>query len=125
MYWCAYYACLSGQLLDAGVHGLHFFTLNLEQSVLKTLQNLGLTTGAGRRRLPWRASHATNRTEEKIRPIFWANRPKSYILRTQSWDSFPQGQWRGGWYVDAQLSLHTCIDQLACMDVGLRVVCMV
>ena len=28
-----------------------------------------------------------------MRPIFWANRPKSYIMRTQSWDEFPNGRW--------------------------------
>ncbi|CAL9236936.1 unnamed protein product [Arabidopsis halleri] len=27
------------------------------------------------------------------RPIFWANRPKSYISRTKGWEDFPQGRW--------------------------------
>ena len=27
------------------------------------------------------------------RPIFWANRPKTYIARTESWDKYPEGQW--------------------------------
>jgi hypothetical protein len=28
-----------------------------------------------------------------VRPIFWANRPKSYMVRTNSWDEFPNGRW--------------------------------
>ena len=30
------------------------------------------------------------------RPINWANRPKSYIKRTESWDEFPNGRWGDG-----------------------------
>lgn len=28
-----------------------------------------------------------------MRPIFWKNRTKSYIQRTESWDEFPNGRW--------------------------------
>jgi len=42
--------------------------------------------------LPWRQSLTPNRREENIRPIFWANRAKSYLSRTQDWDSFPNGR---------------------------------
>lgn len=28
-----------------------------------------------------------------LRPINWANRPKSYVLRTEEWDEFPNGRW--------------------------------
>ncbi len=28
-----------------------------------------------------------------MRPINWANRPKSYIKRTVNWDEFPNGRW--------------------------------
>jgi len=28
-----------------------------------------------------------------VRPINWANRPKSYIKRTETWDEFPNGRW--------------------------------
>jgi len=28
-----------------------------------------------------------------VRPIFWANRPKSYLYRTSTWDEFPNGRW--------------------------------
>lgn len=30
---------------------------------------------------------------EEVRPINWANRPKSYIKRTVNWDDFPNGRW--------------------------------
>lgn len=30
---------------------------------------------------------------EDVRPINWANRPKSYIARTNNWDDFPNGRW--------------------------------
>jgi len=30
---------------------------------------------------------------EEVRPINWANRPKSYIKRTITWDEFPNGRW--------------------------------
>jgi methylenetetrahydrofolate reductase (NADPH) len=33
------------------------------------------------------------RTKENVRPIFWKNRTKSYIQRTESWDEFPNGRW--------------------------------
>ena len=28
-----------------------------------------------------------------FRPINWANRPKSYVMRTEDWDEFPNGRW--------------------------------
>lgn len=28
-----------------------------------------------------------------MRPIFWKNRAKSYIRRTETWDEFPNGRW--------------------------------
>jgi methylenetetrahydrofolate reductase (NADPH) len=33
-----------------------------------------------------------NRRRETIRPIFWANRTKSYISRTENWDEYPNGR---------------------------------
>jgi methylenetetrahydrofolate reductase (NADPH) len=33
------------------------------------------------------------RKEENVRPIFWKNRNKSYVVRTQDWDEFPNGRW--------------------------------
>jgi methylenetetrahydrofolate reductase (NADPH) len=33
---------------------------------------------------------------EDVRPINWANRPKSYLARTEVWDEFPNGRWGDG-----------------------------
>lgn len=43
--------------------------------------------------LPWTPSLTPKRREERIRPIFWANRAKSYVSRTETWDEFPNGRW--------------------------------
>lgn len=45
------------------------------------------------KKLPWSVSLGPNRSKENVRPIFWRNRPKSYISRTQDWDEFPNGRW--------------------------------
>lgn len=83
------------QLLDAGTPGLHMYTLNLEKSALAILERLGLIdTQRVQRPLPWRHVPAgTARAVEGVRPVFWSNRPKAYIKRTQDWDSFPDGRW--------------------------------
>ena len=43
--------------------------------------------------LPWRQSLGLNRRDENVRPIFWRNRNRAYIERTQDWDEFPNGRW--------------------------------
>jgi len=45
------------------------------------------------RSLPWKSSANAKRQKEDVRPIFWSNRPNSYLLRTSSWDEFPNGRW--------------------------------
>jgi methylenetetrahydrofolate reductase (NADPH) len=46
------------------------------------------------RAFPWRGSRANLKgASEEVRPINWANRPKSYIKRTITWDEFPNGRW--------------------------------
>jgi methylenetetrahydrofolate reductase (NADPH) len=78
-------------LLEAGTPGLHFYTLNLEKSVHQILVGLGLCEKDLRRQLPWQRT--ITREKEEVRPIFWSNRPQSYIHRTSSWDEFPNGRW--------------------------------
>ncbi|KAL7469955.1 hypothetical protein ACHAXS_010193 [Conticribra weissflogii] len=46
-----------------------------------------------RRVLPWKPSAMANRSKEDVRPINWSNRPKSYVMRTDEWDEFPNGRW--------------------------------
>jgi len=99
---------LSTPLEEGGVDGIHFYTLNLERSVTHVLLGMGVIdvvlsaekTGRERaaslsdvvptsRPLPWRPSAMEERSKEEVRPINWANRPKSYVMRTETWDEFP------------------------------------
>ena len=79
---------------EAGIKGLHIYTLNLEKGARMLLEELNLE---GRREqiapLPWRPSLTPARRTETIRPIFWANRVQSYLSRTDDWDEFPNGRW--------------------------------
>jgi len=81
------------KLLAAGVPGLHFYTLNLERSCVSILENLGFVSPQRAGSLPWKQSQIARRQGETVRPIFWANRPRSYIQRTSTWDDFPNGRW--------------------------------
>jgi len=102
------------------VEGVHFYTLNLERSVTNVLLKMGALDWTGSeqgdaenlvaeqrrnrspslseiesrsgRVLPWRPSAMQGRSQtEEVRPINWANRPKSYVQRTEDWDEFPNG----------------------------------
>lgn len=84
------------RLLEAGVTNLHFYTMNLAQSSTMVLDRLSLLPDEEKKLekpLPWRQSLGLNRREENVRPIFWRNRNRSYIDRTQDWDEFPNGRW--------------------------------
>jgi methylenetetrahydrofolate reductase (NADPH) len=70
--------------------------MNLAQATRMVLEELDLVSKDGTptsKPLPWRQSLGLNRREEDVRPIFWKNRNKSYIARTQDWDEFPNGRW--------------------------------
>jgi len=70
--------------------------MNLAQATRMVLEELGLTPDMEtplEKPLPWRPSLALNRREENVRPIFWRNRNRSYVARTQDWDEFPNGRW--------------------------------
>ncbi|KAK8684905.1 hypothetical protein V6N13_040919 [Hibiscus sabdariffa] len=82
------------KILANGIKTLHLYTLNMEKSALAILMNLGLIEESKiSRSLPWRRPANVFRVKEDVRPIFWANRPKSYISRTTGWDQYPQGRW--------------------------------
>ncbi len=74
--------------------GIHFYSLNLEKSVLAIIDGLDLIPRTEAiRSLPWRPATIEKRRGEDVRPIFWANRPISYLGRTEAWDDFPNGRW--------------------------------
>lgn len=80
------------KILSSGIHHLHFYTMNLAQATRMVIDELNLK-GPVKQALPWRQSLALGRREEDVRPIFWRNRNKSYVVRTQDWDEFPNGRW--------------------------------
>ncbi|PFH51835.1 hypothetical protein AMATHDRAFT_74711 [Amanita thiersii Skay4041] len=78
---------------DLGIRGLHFYTMNLEKGTKMLLEELSLVPRVETiKPLPWRQSLTPNRRSENIRPIFWANRTKSYLSRTENWDEYPNGR---------------------------------
>jgi len=82
------------KILASGIKTLHLYTLNMEKSALAILTNLGLIEESKiTRSLPWRPPTNVFRVKEDVRPIFWANRPKSYISRTVGWEQYPRGRW--------------------------------
>ncbi|EAU90536.2 methylenetetrahydrofolate reductase [Coprinopsis cinerea okayama7 len=83
------------KILDSGlgIRGLHFYTMNLEKGTRMLLEELNLVPRIETiKPLPWRQCLTPNRRNETIRPIFWANRTKSYISRTENWDEYPNGR---------------------------------
>lgn len=87
---------LCRKLIDNGIYHLHFYTMNLAQSTRMILEELSITPSTEvplEKPLPWRQSLGLNRRDENVRPIFWRNRNRSYIARTQDWDEFPNGRW--------------------------------
>lgn len=83
------------RILKSGLcPGIHFYTLNLENSVMRIIDKLNLIPQTESiRSLPWRPATMDKRRREDVRPIYWANRPKSYVERTGLWDGFPNGRW--------------------------------
>ncbi|KAJ3036045.1 hypothetical protein HDV00_003092 [Rhizophlyctis rosea] len=91
---------MCNKMKDAGVRGFHFYTMNLERSTRLILEGLNFVAPMEVvKPLPWNPrkhdvqSLAKNREKENVRPIFWRNRTRSYILRTEGWDDFPNGRW--------------------------------
>jgi methylenetetrahydrofolate reductase (NADPH) len=81
------------KLLENGVNGIHFYTMNLEKSVNDILKKLDLKIPPKVRELPWKKVTNPKRISENVRPIFWKNNSKSYLSKTWYWDEFPNGIW--------------------------------
>jgi len=95
----------------------HFYTLNLEKATIQILEGLGFVPPQESiKPLPWKKS-AGKRENETVRPIFWVNKTKSYVARTESWDDFPNGRWGDsrspafGEFLDAWGTLKLPADQ--------------
>lgn len=124
------------KLLKSGyVNHLHMYTMNLEKASLMILERLGLLSDAAAAAssnsslasgkhtlsepvepLPWRKSLNPKRRNEFVRPIFWQNRPYSYVARTSLWneDEFPNGRFGDSSspaYGDLDLCGHSLIRQ--------------
>lgn len=81
---------------DLGITGLHIYTMNLERGTIMLLEALNFVPSVDViNPLPWRPALTEKRRTETTRPIFWANRHKSYLARTADWsaDEFPNGRW--------------------------------
>ena len=77
--------------MAGGCKFLHFYTMNLEAAVIKIIKGLGILKK--KRELPFLQGTSAERATESVRPIFWANKPSSYLQRTSQWDEFPNGRW--------------------------------
>merc|ERR1719353_1630641 len=83
---------MSRELMDGGCPGLHLYTLNLEKTATAICEKLGLVNESLKHReYPFNRSTGT-RGVESTRPIFWAQRAKSYVERTNNWNEFPDGR---------------------------------
>ncbi|RCH80484.1 hypothetical protein CU098_002933, partial [Rhizopus stolonifer] len=105
---------------EVGINGFHIYTFNLERSSRLVLERLGLVAPVENiKPLPWSPSLTTKRAKENVRPIFWKNRTKSYIQRTETWDEFPNGRWGDsrspafgeldGWGVNLKYPVEQCL----------------
>jgi methylenetetrahydrofolate reductase (NADPH) len=79
------------ELIEKGINGLHFYTLNRDGPFERILNELGLIKELStKRELPFKARIDT---QESVRPIFWANNMDKYIKRTEKWNKYPNGRW--------------------------------
>lgn len=65
------------ELMESGTRILHWYTMNLEKSVIEIINKLGIVDA--QKPLPFRKPSLKTRENEEVRPIFWAIKPKSYI----------------------------------------------
>lgn len=68
---------MAKDLMESGTRILHWYTMNLEKSVIEIVSKLGIVDA--QKDLPFRKPSLQQRSSEEVRPIFWAIKPKSYI----------------------------------------------
>lgn len=67
----------SKDLIEHGYRFIHYYTMNLETSVIKIIEGANIVDRS--RALPFVKPTAEYRKEETVRPIFWSNNPTNYI----------------------------------------------
>ena len=72
--------------------GVHFYTLNRLVAIENIVNILDFDMKISKQ-FPWNDINISKRVDESVRPIFWANKPQSYIIRTEDWNEFPNGRW--------------------------------
>jgi methylenetetrahydrofolate reductase (NADPH) len=82
------------ELLEGGAPSVHIYTLNLETTAMAIGDGLNLApkTHQAQKVYPWIKGQGNRGSQETTRPIFWAQRARSYVDRTSSWDDFPNGR---------------------------------
>jgi methylenetetrahydrofolate reductase (NADPH) len=82
------------ELLAGGAPSLHIYTLNLETTAMAIVDGLNLAPKSHQQQkaYPWNKGTGNRGSVETTRPIFWAQRARSYVDRTSSWDDFPNGR---------------------------------
>jgi methylenetetrahydrofolate reductase (NADPH) len=82
------------ELLEGGAPSVHIYTLNLETTAMAIVDGLELAPKPHQQQkaYPWMKGSGNRGSVETTRPIFWAQRARSYIDRTSSWDDFPNGR---------------------------------
>ena len=72
--------------------GIHFYTLNKIKSIENIINKLDFKYKIYKN-YPWDNIKLSDREKENIRPIFWSNKPESYIIRTNKWTKLHNGYW--------------------------------
>jgi methylenetetrahydrofolate reductase (NADPH) len=82
------------ELLEGGAPSVHIYTLNLETTAMAIVDGLNLAPKPHQvqKAYPWSKGTGKRGSVETTRPIFWAQRARSYVDRTSSWDDFPNGR---------------------------------
>ena len=95
------------ELLEGGAPSVHIYTLNLETTAMAIVDGLNLAPKAHQQQkdYPWMKGMGNRGSKETTRPIFWAQRARSYVDRTSSWDDFPNGRFGSR----ESTHLHSCL----------------
>ena len=78
-------------LIARGHRFIHYYTMNLESSIIKILTGNG--TLDKQRQHVFKKMTSQERIQEEVRPIFWSIKPKSYVSQTQTRENFSNGRW--------------------------------